>query len=195
MAVTAVKCHKGESVCISIGSTGCSGRMPGGELSGSDLGPPSQDLAGGESGARDDQPSGDRLRPHAVLARDRDQAAVQLAASLTDAIAQYLLFAERRVLNQADKIRASMLVDLERQRASVESLIGLFAERLRQQEDLSSLQESIAIPNERLDRHADAIRSLSEVQSHHTALLGQVREVLKRLEATAGGPPTVPTRP
>ena len=139
--------------------------------------------------------AGDRLRPHAVLARDRDQAAVQLAASLTDAIAQYLLFAERRVLNQADKIRASMLVDLERQRASVESLIGLFAERLRQQEDLSSLQELIAVPNERLDRHANAIRTLSEVQSHHAALLGQVREVLKRLEATAGGPPTVPTRP
>ena len=173
--------------------------MSGDEPSGSDLESVSQNLARGEAGTRDDRPSeaataGDLLRPRAVLPRDREQAAVQLAASLTDAVVQYLLFAERRVLNQADKVRASMLVDLERQRASVESLIGLFAERLRQQEEFSSLQELIAVPNERLDRHADAIRSLGEVQSHQTAMLGQVHEILKRLEAAVGGPPTASTR-
>jgi len=169
------------------------------EPSGSDLKSVNQNLARGEAGDRDDQPSeaatvGNRLRPRALLPRDREQAAVQLAASLTDAVVQYLLFAERRVLNQADKIRASMLVDLERQRASVESLIGLFAERLRQQEELSSMQELIAVPNERLDRHADAIRSLSEVQSRQTAMLSQVHEILKRLEAAVGGLPTAPDR-
>ena len=76
---------------------------------------------------------------------------------------------------------ASALDDLERQRASVERLMGLFAERLGQHEDtLSTLQEDSSEAVERLDRQAEAIRSISQAQAQQMALVKQILELLKR---------------
>lgn len=138
-------------------------------------------------------PAGDRPGPRAVSPREREQAAAQLAAALTGALAEFILDAERQVLNRADRVRASTLDDLERQRTNVESLIGMFAERLRQQEEgLSSLHSELEEAIERLSRHADVIRFLSEAQAHQAALLGQLLAVLRQLAKTIGSPPAHP---
>ena len=132
----------------------------------------------------DSAPAAEKLGLRVVPLRDREQIASQLAASLTDAFSQVLLNAERRTLNQSDKVRATMLDDLERQRANIESLIGLFAERLRQQEDtLAVLKEQVAGASARLDRQAEGIRSLSETQEQNAQLFRQFLDVLERLNA------------
>lgn len=142
--------------------------------------------------------AGDRPGPRVVPPRDREQAALQLASSLTGAVAQFLLDAEGQALSRAERVRASALADLERQRANVESLMGRFAERLQQQEDgLSSLRKELEPALATLQRYewyAEAIQSLSERQAHHDALLGQLREVVGRLAAAVASmadPPRV----
>jgi hypothetical protein len=43
---------------------------------------------------------------------------------------------------------------------------------------------------ERLNRHSDAIRSVSEVQMRHAGALRQVAVILKRIAAPAEAPPS-----
>ena len=106
--------------------------MPEDEELGADLGSLIQ-RPGTVEKSRDEQRTsvasamGDRLGLRAVSSRDREQAVRLLAANLTAALAQFLLDAERQVLNRAESVRASTLADIERQRANVESLIGMFA--------------------------------------------------------------------
>lgn len=127
----------------------------------------------------------DKERPHLISPPERERDAARLAGAVGDAFTQYLLNAEKRILNQTDKVRASMLDDIERQRANVESLIGLFAERLRQQEDgLSAVQRDSIEADERLDRQAEAIRSISQTQAQQMALVKQILELLKRSGAS-----------
>ena len=159
-------------------------------------------LSGDSPGAGDtagwDEPShemapGDTSRPRLISIRETDRDAVEPAANVTDALAQYLLSAERRVLQQAEKVRASMLDDLERQRASVESLCALFADRLRQQEEgLSALRTELEVAIERLDRQADLLRLLNEAQGRDAALWCQVLDVVRQLAAIIESPPVAP---
>ncbi len=125
----------------------------------------------------------------------KDQVTERLAAVLADLIAKSFLSAEQHVLTQADKVRAGMLDDLERQRAGLESIVGLFAQRLRQQEEgLSGLQSELGSLVKRLDRQAQAIRSLGEVQARHAELLARMMEVLKLLgEAKTEGGSSTPS--
>jgi hypothetical protein len=168
--------------------------MNGEEQSDSDRDSVLQQPAGAGAGARggvlsEGGHTADNSGLRVVSPRDREQSAARLATSLNDAFAECLLSAERRVLDRADRVRASMLDDLERQRANIESLISLFAERLRRQEEgLSSSQEMIARSNQRLEAHADAIRSVSDAQARQANLLSQILEVLVRLGGRAGGP-------
>jgi hypothetical protein len=188
------ECRQGDGVNAHGGRTGWGRTMTGDEQSGPDLDSLAHRIAdvgqpSHEAQAAAPLPAGNWPGPRAVLPREREQAAAQLAAGLTGAVAQFLLDAEKQVLNRADRARASTLDDLERQRDNVQKLIGMFAERLRQQEELhASLQEEFESVLDRLNRHAAALRSLSETQAHQAALLGQILDVLRRLAATAGGP-------
>jgi hypothetical protein len=128
----------------------------------------------------------DKDRPHLVSPREPEKDAAQLAATLVEGFESYLLNAERRVLNQTDQVCVSLLDDFERQRASVESLIGVLAERLGQQDkDLSALQRELRKATERLDRQAEAIRSVSYAQGQQIALVKQILGLLKHHEASA----------
>lgn len=140
--------------------------------------------------------AGERLGPRVVWPRDREQAAVRLAASLTEAVADFLLDAEKLVSLRADKIRASTLEDLERQRANVESLIGLFADRLREHEEsVSSLKAEVAGLRSRLDSHAEALRSLDAIQARNSIAFSQVLEVVRHLAAALENPPPALAQP
>ena len=169
--------------------------MNGEEESDSDRDSTLQQPAAAGAGARggvlsDGGHTADTSSLRVVSPRDREQSAARLATSLHDAFAEYLLSAERRVLDRADRVRASTLDDLERQRANIESLISLFAERLRRQEEgLSSAKELIARSEKRLEAHAEAIRSVNDWQARQAILLGQILEVLLQLGGRAGPPP------
>lgn len=142
----------------------------------------------GSGEALHETPATDKDRPHLVSPRAPEQDAAQLAATLVGALASYLLDAEKRALHQTDKVCVSVLDDFERQRASVESLIGVLAERLGQQDnELSALQRDSRRATERLDRQAEAIRSISYVQEQQFALVKQILELLKHLEASGQG--------
>ncbi len=161
--------------------------MPGDVKSGAGHGPLSEMPASAEKDLPEERTSsapvaGDRVGLRVVSPGVREQAAHQLAASLTGAVAEFLLDAEKQALNRAERVHASTLDDLERQRASVESLIAMFADRLQQQEvGLSSVHEELEGALARLDWHAEAIRSLDEAQAYHVALLGQLLDVLRLL--------------
>lgn len=123
-----------------------------------------------------------------VQQADTEQSAVQLAASLTEAVARFLLDAERLATSRAERIRAAALEDLERQRTNVNSLISMFAERLRQQEEgLVSQRQAVLHLGDRLGRHAEALHALREAQEQTLALLSESLAVLRLLGATAGG--------
>jgi hypothetical protein len=141
-------------------------------------------LAGGKSG------------PDVLPFRDREQAVFQEAEHLAEAVAQFVLDWEQEVLSRAEKVRVATAIDIEKQRASVESLVGLLAERLRRHEEvLSSIQEQLQATHLRLTAHADAFRSLSAMQAHHDALLSQFREVLRSLRDVVEGPANPPPIP
>ena len=141
----------------------------------------------------EDSATDERLGPRVVWPRGRERAAVQLAGSLTEAVAQLLQKAEKQVVSRAEQIRVSTLDDLEKQRASVESLIGLFAERLREHEaGVSALQEEMAGVHARHVRHAEALRAISDAEARQLTLLGQLLTVLQRLAAVTETPPDQP---
>jgi len=159
-------------------------------------------LSGDSAGTGDtagwDEPSqemapGDKGRPRLISIRKTDRDAVGPAANVTDALAQYLLSTERRILHQAEKVRASMLDDLERQRASIESLCALFADRLRQQEEgLASLRTELEVAIEQLNRQADVIHSPNEAQGRDAALWCQVLDLVRQLADIIESPPPAP---
>ena len=165
--------------------------MPGDETSGADRGPLSEMPASAGKDLPEQRTSsapvaGDTVGLRVVSAGVREQTARQLAASLTGAVAEFLLDTEKQALNRAESVRASVLDDLERQRASVEKLIGMFADRLQQQEaGFSSLQQELEGVMARLDRHTEAIRYLDEAQARHVALLSQLLDVFRLLVETA----------
>jgi len=136
----------------------------------------------------EDATSADKGGPRVVPPREREQEAGWLAGSFTDALEQYLLNAEGRVRDHADKTCASLRNDLERQRSNIESLVGLFAQRLRHQEEgLFLLQKMVEDTIGRLDRQADLIRSMNEREVRRTDAL---MEVLRLLRASAA--PSIP---
>ena len=79
-------------------------------------------------------------------------------------------------------VETTLRQELEKQRDSTESSFEFIAERLGQQvEALSSVRRVLDGMGERLDRQADAIRSLSELQAQQATALKLL------LEALAGG--------
>lgn len=139
----------------------------------------------GSDGALHETAATEKDLPHLVSPREPEQDAAQVAATLVEVLEFYLQNSERRALHQTDEVCVSLLDDFERQRASVESLIGVLAERLGQQDnDLSALQRDSRKATERLDRQAEAIRSISQAQAEQFALVKQILELLKHLEAS-----------
>lgn len=123
---------------------------------------------------------GGRPSPWVVPQSDRDEIASKLAGCLTEAIAEFLECAERRLLHHSDGVRVDMLGGLESQRANVESLVKMFAEQLQQQQvTLSFFREELNTVRGMLNRHTEAIVSLSEAQAHQVALLHQLVDVLR----------------
>ncbi len=117
--------------------------------------------------------------PRIVAAGEKEQAATQLARALMEAFADYFVGAERQAQSQAEIVGTSLRQELEKQRDSVESMIELLAERLGQQaETLSSVRRVLDGMGDRLDRQADAIRSLSELQVQHAMALKLLLEAL-----------------
>ncbi len=166
---------------------------------GSDLAPPDGEVTGRPKSLQGEPESEDAaldVRPglRVVPPKDREQVALQLAASLTESVAKFLLEAERQVATRADRIHALTQEDLERQSASVQSLIAHFAGRLKQlEEDLSSQQARVAELQERLDRHAEALRSVHEEQARYVALGSRILELLRCIGAEVGVPPVAPS--
>ena len=141
------------------------------------------DPDGGDAPSHEDVPV-DRERLCLVASGARERDAAGAASKVTEALAQYLLCAEQRVMNQTEYMCVSVLDELERHRASTESLISLFADRLRQQEEgLNGFRTELGVAIARLDRQADLIRSLNEAQGRDTALWRQFLEVIRHLAA------------
>jgi DNA repair exonuclease SbcCD ATPase subunit len=121
---------------------------------------------------------------------DGKQAAGRLAEELVENLAQSLSIGENRVLEWVEKILAALWEDLERQGSSTRSLAGTLEERLQPLEEaLFSLQDAMREHAARLDQQAQTIRSTSEAQAGHAAMIGQLLEVLRRLVSSAECPP------
>jgi len=117
--------------------------------------------------------------PRIVASKDKEQAATQLASTLTEVLADYFAAAERQAQSQAEIVGTSLGQELEQQRSSIESLIQLLAERLQQQEEnLSSLRKVLDGIGDRLNRQADAIRSLGALQVQNSMALKLLLEAL-----------------
>jgi hypothetical protein len=117
--------------------------------------------------------------PRIVASREEEQAAAQLASTLMEALADYFVGAERQAQSQAEIVGTSLSQELEKQRSSIESLIQLLAERLQQQEEnLSSLRNVLDGMGDRLNRQADAIRSLGALQVQNSMALKLLLEAL-----------------
>jgi hypothetical protein len=117
--------------------------------------------------------------PRIVASGEKEQAATQLASTLTEVLADYFAVAERQAQSQAEIVGTSLSQELEKQRSSIESLIQLLAERLQQQEEnLSSLRKVLDGMGDRLNRQADAIRSLGALQVQNSMALKLLLEAL-----------------
>jgi hypothetical protein len=137
--------------------------------------------------------SAEQYGPRVVPLRDRKRPASQLAEELVENLAKSLSKAESSVLEWVEKVLAALWEDVERQRSSTGSLVGIVAERLRHQEEtLSSLQKTTQENVDRLDRHTEMIRSITEAQASHATMLGQLLEVLRLLRAAVQPPSALP---
>ena len=117
--------------------------------------------------------------PRIVASGEKEQAAYQLASTLTEVLADYFAGAERQARSQAEIVGTSLCQELEKQRSSIESLIQLLAERLGQQEEnLSSVRKVLDGMGDRLNRQADAIRSLGALQVQNSMALKLLLEAL-----------------
>ncbi len=119
---------------------------------------------------------------------DSGQSALQLAESLTEAVANFLLDVERLASSRAERLRSTTLEDLERHRSNVNSMMTMFAERLREQEESLLLQAQVLSElSGRLGRHAEILLTLKEAQERQLDILSQSLAVLRLLGAPAGG--------
>lgn len=133
----------------------------------------------------------EKLAPRLVTPADRERAAIRISGILMEALVQYFAAIEEQTLSESRKTSASLRQELEELRYNLESPTGSLATQLKQlQEELSSLQRLINGAVERLNRQAEAIRSVTEVQGRHAGALRQLVETLIRSAITSDIPPS-----